>query len=203
MVNERTVQSLNLVEVLHNASLVKLMNRSVLNTHQSQKTIYKCITTVGIADNWKVARKLEKEWLDAGKKPSEFHIAFFIELVCYWLVICGETAYFNLFHGSANMSFHTLVSAMGFNMSTYPYYDSGECVLKPWMRDLTEGAGNGLVYNYVEEHELGILSDVGANDQHAVENELPVPRNGNVVSESDNIDPMEADIRQGIPPKHG
>ena len=58
-----------------------------------------------------------------------------------------------LFHGTAAQSFRSLVHAMGFNMATYPYYDSGDRVLKPWIRDLSEGAGNGLLFDYVEEHE--------------------------------------------------
>ena len=74
-----------------------------------------------------------------------------------------------LAHGTAAQSFHLLVSAMGFNISTYPYYDSGERVLKPWMRDLSEGAGNKLLYDYAEEHEEGILPDVRADDHHGVE----------------------------------
>jgi len=81
-------------------------------------------------------------------------------------MICGETPYFNLdkenkvstlFHGTAAQSFCSLMHAMGFNMTTYPYYESGERVLKPWIRDLSEGAGNGLLFDYVEEHEAGIF----------------------------------------------
>jgi len=79
-------------------------------------------------DSWKDARRLEKEWLNAGKKPHDFHILFYNELVGIWLIVCGETPYFNLdkenklstlFHGSAAKSFRSLISAMGFNMSTY------------------------------------------------------------------------------------
>ena len=54
-------------------------------------------------------------------------------------------------------------------MAAYPYYDSSERVLKPWIRDLSEGAGNGLLFDYVEEHKEGILPEVRANDQHGVE----------------------------------
>ena len=39
---------------------------------------------------------LEKEWLAAGKKAREFHVIFYTELVGIWLMICGETTYFNL-----------------------------------------------------------------------------------------------------------
>jgi len=38
------------------------------------------------------------------------------------------------------------------------------------MKDLTHGAGNGLVYDYVEEYEQVTLPNVAANDQHVVEN---------------------------------
>ena len=88
------------------------------------------------------------------------------------------TTYFNLdkknklstlFHGTAAQPFRSLVHAMGFNMATYPYYESGERVLKPWIRDLSEGAGNGLLVDYVEEYEEGILPAGRANAQHGVE----------------------------------
>ena len=59
MVKERTVQSSALVETLHNTKWVKMMNRSVLNVHQYQKTIWKRITTIGIVNSWKDARRLE------------------------------------------------------------------------------------------------------------------------------------------------
>jgi len=76
-----------------------------------------------------------------------------------------------LFHGTAAQSFHSLVHALGFNMVTYPYYyyDSSERVLKPWIRDLSEGAGDGLLFDYVEKHEKGILPEVAANEQHEAE----------------------------------
>ena len=108
------------------------MNRSVLNLHQSRKTIWKRITTVDIVDSWKEAWRLEKEWLAAGKKPHEFHVIFYTELVGIWLIICGETAYFNLdrenklstlFHGTAAQLFCSLVYAMGFNMASYQTVD--------------------------------------------------------------------------------
>ena len=73
-----------------------------------------------------------------------------------------------MFHVTATQSFRSLVHAMGFNTATYPYYDSGECVLKPWIRDLSEGAGNGSLFDYVEEHEEGILPAGRANAQRGV-----------------------------------
>ena len=177
MVKRRVVQADTLLEALHKPKWVKMMNRSVLNVHQSRKTILKRITTVDIVDSWKDARELEKEWLAAGKKGHDFHLIFYTELVGIWLMVCGETPYFNLdkknklstlFHGTAAQSFRSLVHAMGFNMATYPYYDSGDRVLKPWIRDLSEGAGNGLLFDYVEEHEAELKSD-RANAQHGVE----------------------------------
>ena len=69
---------------------------------------------------------------------------------------------------------------MGFNMATYPYYDSGDRVLKPWIRDLSEGAGNGLLFDYVEEHEAVILPAGRANAQHGVE-----PNDNDSVNEVD------------------
>ena len=134
---------------------------------------------------------MEKEWLAAGKKGHDFHLIFYTELVGIWLMVCGETPYFNLdkkdklstlFHGTAAQSFRSLVHAMGFNMATYPYYDSGDCVLKPWMRDLSEGAGNGLLFDYVEEHEAELTSD-RANVQHGVES-----NDNNNVNDVDSVD---------------
>ena len=106
-------------------------------------------------------------------------------------MVCGETPYFNLdrkeksstlFHGTAAQSFCSLVDAMGFNMATYPYYDSGECVLKPWIRDLSEGAGNGLLFDYVEEHEAELISDRG-KAQHRVES-----KDNDNVNDVDSVD---------------
>ena len=189
MVKRRVVQADALLEALHKPKWVKMMNRSVLNVHQSRKTILKRITTVGIVDSWKDARELEKEWLAAGKKGHDFHLIFYTELVGIWLMVCGETPFFNLdkhdklstlFHGTAVQSFRSLVHAMGFNMATYPYYESGERVLKPWIRSLSEGAGNGLLFDYVEEHEAGILPVDRENAQHGVE-----PNDNDSVNEVD------------------
>ena len=90
MVKRRVAQADALLEALHQLKWVKMMNRSVLNLHQSRKTILKRITTVGIVDSWKDARELEKEWLAAGKKGHDFHLIFYTELVGIWLMVCGK-----------------------------------------------------------------------------------------------------------------
>jgi len=87
MVRERVVQSSAPLEAPHKQTWVKnMMNRSVLNFHQSWKTIWKRITTGGIVDSWKDTRWLEKEWLAAGKKSHEFHVIFYTKLVGIWLI---------------------------------------------------------------------------------------------------------------------
>ena len=96
IVRRRVVQSEALIEALHKPTWVNMMNRSVLNLHQSRKTIWKRITTVGIVNSWKDARRLEKEWQVIGKKGHDFHLLFYTELVRIWLMVCGETPYFNL-----------------------------------------------------------------------------------------------------------
>ena len=91
MARRRVVQSDALIEALHKPTWVKMMNRSVLNLHQSQKKIWKRIMTVSMVDSWKNARRSEKEWQAAGKKGHDFHLIFYTELVGIWLMIYGET----------------------------------------------------------------------------------------------------------------